>query len=168
MTVQPFLIGKGWIEVLDGDASGRAIYERHYSAQKALARRRARKTKLYVGPGDKMVLLYADARALFVWRREKPEFRRDGQVGVNCAVFRNEGAGNSSDLILEAERPAWLRWPGERLFTFVDAKLTAGRRSRNSEPGQCFIEAGWRPCGETATGLNILEKLPAWALARAA
>jgi hypothetical protein len=155
MTVQPFLIGEGWVEVLDGDPSGLAIYERHYSARKALARRRERRTKLYVGPGDKMVLLYADARALFVWRRERPEFRRDGQLGVNCAVFRNEGAGVASELILAAERPAWRRWPGERLFTFVDPAEVAG-----NPPGNVFLRAGWRRAGETALGLHILEKRP--------
>lgn len=155
MTVQPFLIGDGWVEVRDGDASGRAIYERHYSSRKALGRRRARNTKLYVGPGDKMVLLRADARALFIWRRERPEFRLDGQGGVNCAAFRNEGPELASDLILEAETPAWRRWPGERLFTFVDPAEVRG-----NPPGNCFLRAGWRKCGESAEGLHILEKLP--------
>lgn len=154
MTVQPFMIGEGWVEVLDGNASGRAIYERHYSAAPKLARRRARRSQIYVGPGEKLVLLYADARALFVWRRERPEFRNDGQLGVNCAVFRNEGAGLASDLILQAERPAWRRWPGERLFTFVDPAQVRG-----TPPGNCFLRAGWRRCGVTSRGLHILEKL---------
>lgn len=155
MTVQPFLIGENWIEVLDGNASGRAIYERHYSARSKLARRRARRSQIYVGPGEKMVLLWHDARALFIWRRERPEYRNDGQAGVNCAVFRNEGGGLASDLILLAEGHAWARWPGERLFTFVDPAQVSG-----NPPGSCFLHAGWRRCGMTASGLHVLEKQP--------
>lgn len=153
VSVQPFLIGQGWIEVRDGDASCRAIYERHYSARKALERRRLRRTKLIVGPGFRMVLLRHDARALFVWRREL--FRLDKQAGVNCAVFRNEGAGRASDLIRSAAACAWVRWPGERLFTFVDPDQVGGQ-----PPGNCFRHAGWTPCGETAGGLLVLEKRP--------
>lgn len=154
MTVQPFLIGSGWQITRDGDPSGRAIFERHYSAASALARRRRRQTKLYVGPGFKLVLLWPDARALFIWRKERE--RADGQVGVNCAVFRNEGAGVASELILAAEAEAWNRWPAERLFTFVDP-----RRVRGNPPSNCFYRAGWRRCGTSAGGLHILEKVPA-------
>lgn len=146
---------EGWCEVLDGDASARAIYERHYSAQSALARRRARRSTLFAGPGEKMVLIYADARALFVWRKERLEFRRDKQEGINCAVFRNEGRHYASELILEAETPAWSRWPGERLFTFVDPREVKG-----NPPGNCFLRAGWTPAGLTKGGLHILEKRP--------
>lgn len=41
-----------------------------------------------------------DGKALWVWRRFKSG---DGQEGLNCAVFRNEGAVLSSDLILAAD-----------------------------------------------------------------
>ncbi len=146
-----------WVPILDGDDIGRAQYERHYSARKSLALRRARGTRLFVGPGNKLVLSTPCRRALFVWWRQM--FRRDGQVGINCAVFRNEGAGLSSDLICAADEIAFSRWPGERHFTFVDADETAMRRSRQAAPGQCFIWAGWQFCGVTAGGLHILERL---------
>ena len=101
-----------------------------------------------------MVLLTPDARALFVWRRF---ISKDHQDGVNCAAFRNEGAGLSSALILEAMCLAWRRWPGEGLYTYVDAK-----KIRNSNPGCSFLKAGWRRCGVTKDrGLLILEVLPA-------
>jgi len=147
-----------WVPVLDGDAVAVTMYERHYSAARGLARRRARGTTLFLGPGQKLVLMTPCRRALFAWRRER--YRRDGQIGVECAIFRNEGAGLSSELISSADLIADRRWPGVRHFTFVDPAETARRRSRGGAPGQCFIHAGWRQCGETASrGLKILERL---------
>jgi hypothetical protein len=152
VNAQPFLIGEGWMEVLDGNLTAEALYRRHYSRRPGERKKRG----LIVGPGEKMVLLWHDARALFAWRKEL--FRADDQLGVNCAVFRNEGAG--SELIRAADALAWRRWPGERLFTFVDGLETFTRRSRHAPPGACFIHAGWRPCGQTKGGLAILERLP--------
>jgi hypothetical protein len=153
----PLLDIATWIPILDGDDHGRAQYERHYSARKSLARRLERGTRLFVGPGFKLVLTTPCRRGLFVWRKEL--YRADGQEGVNCAIFRNEGAGLSSDLIIAADRIADQRWPGERHFTFVDADETHHRRSKFSPPGQCFIHAGWQLCGASADGLQILERL---------
>jgi hypothetical protein len=143
-----------WVPILDGDAIGRALYERHYSAKKSLANRMLRGTRLFVGPGHKLVLSTPDRMALFVWRRER--FRLDLQRGVNCAIFRNEGGGIASDLIRVADSIADERWPGERHFTFVDPAEVRG-----NPPGNCFLRAGWRRCGTTATGLHILERMPA-------
>jgi hypothetical protein len=89
-----------------------------------------------------MVLLWPDARAVFVWRKF---ISADHQQGVNCAVFRNDGAGLSSDLIRQACASAWERWPGERLYTYVNPRKI--RRKR--DPGRCFRKAGWQPCGVT-------------------
>lgn len=136
---QPFLLAEGvWIPVRDANPTGLALFHRHYSYKPY---RDGRKPKHFVGPGEKMVLLTPCARALFVWRKF---ISGDGQQGVNCAVFRNEGAGLSSDLIREADRLAWVRWPGQRHFTYVNA---AKVRSRN--PGYCFLMAGWKRCGVT-------------------
>jgi hypothetical protein len=100
-----------------------------------------------------MVLLTQQADALFVWRKF---IDRSGQRGVNCAVFRNESPHLSSELILEAEELAWNRWPGERLYTYVNP---LGITSAN--PGYCFKRAGWGWCGLTKKKkLVILEKLP--------
>jgi hypothetical protein len=95
-------------------------------------------------------LLTVTCDALFVWRK----FLSDGgQQGVNCALFRNESPVLSSLLVLEAEQLAWQRWPGERLYTYVNPRAV---KSRN--PGYCFKAAGWRRCGETKRHLLILEK----------
>lgn len=151
MNVQPFLIGDGWIVVKDGNDTARDIFHRHYSRQAYLD---GRDPKLIVGPGQKMVLLWSCARSLFVWRK----FIDDAvpkQEGVNCAVFRNEGVTGllSSELIRKADAIADERWPGERHYTYVNPK-----KIRSSNPGYCFIKAGWRPCGWTKGGLRILER----------
>lgn len=139
-----------WMPAKDGDARARALFDRHYSRHRY---QDGRRPKLFCGPGGKMVLMTADCSALFVWRKFKSD---DGQVGINCAIFRNEGAELSSILILEAEQLAWARWPGERLYTYVD-----GRKIKSVNPGYCFKQAGWRVCGVTKRHqLIILEKLP--------
>lgn len=144
MSEQPFLIPSAvWIPVKDGNPTAMSIFLRHYTA------RQHRKTYQFVGTGEKMVLLTPDARALFVWRKFIDD---SGQTGVNCAVFRNEGESRSSMLIRSATDYAWARWPGERLYTYVDS-----RRVKSPNAGYCFIAAGWRACGRTKGGLRILE-----------
>lgn len=146
-----------WRYAIDGDHAGRELYRRHYSARQY---RDGRRPRLFVGPGEKLVLVTHDGRALFVWRRFNDD---SGQQGVNCAVFRNEGhALRSSELIREADAVAWDRWPGERLYTYVDPGAI-----RSSNPGYCFKVAGWRWCGRTKGGhgrpvLDILECRPEW------
>lgn len=145
-----------WRAVKDGEPGALALYERHYSARQY---RDGRRRRLFVGPGQKTVLVSHDGLALFAWRKFTSD---DGQPGVNCAVFRNEGRSLSSDLIGAAMVVAWRRWPGERLYTYVDAA-----RVLSSNPGYCFQMAGWRRCGVTKGGHGrapqlILEALPEW------
>lgn len=146
---QPFLIGdQTWIEVRDGNLTAASIYDRHYSRNP-----KSRGDPRCAGPGQKMVLLTPCARALFVWRKF---ISKDQQDGVNCAIFRNEGAGLSSELIRAAMALAWCRWPAERFYTYVNP-----RRVRSANPGYCFKQAGWRLCGVTKTRkLLVLEVLP--------
>ena len=146
-----------WLPVKDGDARAYAIMQRHYTFQPYHDGRRQDTSNpnrhLFVGPGEKLVLLGADEQALFVWRKF---IDKSGQTGVNCAIFRNESARRASDMIREAEQIAWARWPGERLYTYVNA-----RKVRGTVPGYCFRRAGWRHCGNSqARGLLIFEKLP--------
>lgn len=140
-----------WIPVKDGDDHARSVFDRHYSRYRYAD---GRNPKLFVGPGQKLVLVTPCRRALFVWRKF---ISGDGQEGVNCAIFRNEGAGVSSDLIVAADAIADIRWPGERHFTYVNPK-----RVRSQNPGYCFIKAGWRRCGITKHNkLLILERVTA-------
>lgn len=104
---------------------------------KSRKRRQERGSLQIMGPCERLVLMTPCRRALFAWR--KHQIRDDGQTGVECSIFRNEGAGLSSDLIRAADVIADQRWPGERHFTFVNPRAVA-----NSNPGRCFVRAGWR------------------------
>lgn len=55
-----------WLSISDGDPRGLALYKRHYSYR---AYKDGRKPKLFVGPGQKMVLMTINCDALFVWRK---------------------------------------------------------------------------------------------------
>ena len=154
---QTSLLEATWLSVRDGNDTARAIFDNHYSRviyrDGRMTDRSNPNRLLFVGPGQKMVLVTPNALAVFVWRKF---ISMDNQTGVNCAVFRNEGTERSSDLIRAADEIAWEKWPGERLYTYVDPRKVRHKR----DPGRCFIRAGWRPCGSTKRGLRILEIKP--------
>lgn len=136
-----------WWLTKDGDTDCLALYERHYSAYRyADGRTRTQ----FVGPGEKVVLRTVGGDALFVWRRFIDD---SGQSGINCAVFRNESAHRSSELIRQADAIADCLWPDSRHYTYVNAQAI-----RSSNPGFCFLAAGWNRCGRTKGGLMILER----------
>ncbi len=137
-----------WVHSRDGSVHGYAMARRHYSSWKN-PRPKQRK---FVGPGEAMVLSGMFINALFCWR--KSLYRLDSQTGVECTIFRNESPVLSSVLIAEAVDLARQRWPEDRLFTMVDPK-----RIRSTNPGFCFLQAGWSRCGRSGRGLVILEKL---------
>lgn len=154
------LIDGYWLPSYRSDPRVIALYSRHYSAKKN--HRPGRHLKNCVGPGEPMVLLTADCTAAFCWLSNSIE-RWDKQTGICCTLFRNEGPVLSSALIREAVDLAWQRWPGQRLFTYVDP--SAVRRKR--DPGRCFRKAGWQlvrdETGKPVTstrGLLIFECLP--------
>jgi hypothetical protein len=155
MTITATLLpGVRWCAAKDGDPRAFALRQRHYTARPRPAITVLSDRKI-AGPGESLVLLAPQSDAVFVWRAER--HRKDGQVGINCGVFRNESPWRSSDLIREACALAWARWPGERLYTFVNPrKLPYGKR-----PGYCFECAGWqRLTKRSQGGLLILEVLP--------
>lgn len=133
-----------WIAVKDGDPRAVALFRQHYSC---------RNPKVdycrygFSGKGESLVLLTLACDALFCWRKVVGE-------GVQCSVFRNTGPILSSDLIKEADDLAWTRWPGERLYTYVNP-----REIRSSNPGACFKKAGWRSCGITKVKRLIILEL---------
>lgn len=136
-----------WWLTKDGDLSCLKMYERHYSVYQY---QDGRKRKLFVGPGQKIVLRTWNANALFVWRKF---IDASGETGVNCAVFRNESSHLSSELIRQADAIADFCWPGERHYTYVNP-----RHLRGGRPGYCFECAGWsRAKRRTGSGLLIFE-----------
>ena len=160
----PLLALADWVPILDGDPDAARMYDRHYSSSRTRAKRIATGATLFLGPGEKLVLATPCRRAVFGWRLSR--LRADGQVGVECAIFRNEGAGRSSDLIRAADEIADQRWPGQRHFTYVNPKSVS-----NSNAGRCFYHAGWRYVYETdefgrrrrrrsTRGLFVMEREP--------
>ena len=138
-----------WWLTKDGDHACLALYNRHYSAHQY---KDGRVRKLFCGPGEKLVLRTWEGDACFVWRKFKDD---SGQIGINCAVFRNESAYLSSELIRQADAVADICWPGERHYTYVNAE-----KIKSNNPGCCFKKAGWRLCGITKVRkLIILEKI---------
>ena len=146
-----------WIVVSDRDPRAVGLYLRHYSARQYKdGRGKTQYRAGFIGPCEKLVLLTATSDALFAWAKPKPGMTKDGQEGVRCSIFRNEGALLSSDLIKEACQWAWTRWPGERLYTYVwDAKV------KSPNPGYCFKKAGWHTVGHNKDGrLTLLAIKP--------
>jgi hypothetical protein len=140
-----------WIRVSKRHPVAVSLYSRHYSSTNKEV-----SVWLRYGitqPGESMTLLLDDETALFVW--VKPRYTRSGETGVNCAVFRNECPDHSSSkLIVLACEIALTRWPGERLYTYVDETKIS-----STNPGFCFIKAGWRrlPYRTKAKNLVVLE-----------
>lgn len=115
-----------WRIARDGDPVVIDLHSRHYSARTYAD---GRPRRLIVGPGEKLVLVARDDRALFVWRRMA--YTLDGQRGICCAVFRREAGALASDLIREADALADDRWPGVRHYTYV-APSRVGREEEST------------------------------------
>ena len=138
-----------WYGIRDGDPRARGLLNRHYSKQgQSDGGRRPVKS---LGPGEYMLLMTQDSLAVFGWIWNTME-RDDGQDGVYCALFRNEGPHLSSDLIREADGLAWERWTHPRHFTYVDPDEV-----QSTNPGYCFLMAGWRRAGWSKSGKLLME-----------
>jgi len=137
----------GLVRTTPFDPEMAALADRHYS-------RRTPGARQFCYSGRKIVLRDAAGTVLFVWMFPDPALRMDSQTGYNCAIFRNESARLSSEIILEAETFAVARWGPDRAYTFIDPK-----KIRSSNPGCCFLKAGWKHAGWSKRGKRILEKL---------
>ena len=138
-----------WWLTKDGDLDCLELYEKHYSAYQYAD---GRERKLFVGPGEKVVLRTEAADAMFVWRRF---IAASGECGINCAVFRNESKHTSSELIRQADKIADCLWTCRRHYTYVSAEAV-----KSTNPGFCFIKAGWKRLErKTGSGLMILERI---------
>ena len=105
----------------------------HYSRRHPVANR--------IGaPGKHLVLISPCGRAL--WDTHYTRFPDDGLDAWRCSIFRNEGAGLSSDLIRAAMAMTAERWgaaPPDGWVTWVDPGKVRAKR----DPGWWFIRAGW-------------------------
>lgn len=140
----------------------------HYS-------RRTPGSKTFTGVGQEIVLVTECGRAVWACIRQKTPMAvgtgssRGRAAGTDQrarflwrnSMFRNLGAGLSSDLIRGALAMTYVEWmkrygglPLERLRTEVDVQAV---RSRN--PGFCYMVAGWER-GETKRGKLFLYAPP--------
>lgn len=139
-------LSEGLMRTSPFDAECAALADRHYS-------RRTVGAKQFAYSGRKLVLRDATGDVLFVWMFPDPAMRMDGQTGYNNAIFRNESARQSSEIILEAERLAVGKWGPNRAYTYIDPRAVASRN-----PGYCFKCAGWRRVGYSQDGKHLLVK----------
>lgn len=134
-----------WIRATRADVQCRELADRHYNRQKVGA-------ACFTPPGRVLVFKTQCARA--VWATSWPfaQYVRHAWAGawIN-SLFRNEGAGLSSELILAAITATSLVWepPPLGLITFVDASKVRAKQN----PGYCYIMAGFEHVGETKGGL---------------
>lgn len=138
------------------DARAAALADRHYSRQKI-------GSPQFVPPGRCLVLWQPKAYWVTSW--PFAEWVRHAWAGAwVCSAFRNEGAGLSSELIIEAV--AATRWrypevPALGMVTFVDpGKVPVIRRRGNDIYGYCFRKAGWDHIGCTKGGLWTWQLTP--------
>lgn len=130
-----------------------ALADRHYSRQKP-------GTPQFVPPGRCIVLLTLCERAVWVTSWPFAQYVKHEWAGAwICSIFRNEGAGLSSDLVREALAATASIWtpPELGLVTFVDA----GKVRKKRDPGRCFIKAGGKVVGKTKGGLVAIQFEPA-------
>lgn len=140
----------------------------HYS-------RRTPGSKTFTGVGQEIVLVTDCGRAVWACIRQKTPMavgsgrsrhRKDDATKQTDAkarylwcnmMFRNLGAGLSSELIREATDMTYREWlkrygviPAERLRTEIDVTHV-----RSTNPGYCYRRAGWER-GETKRGKLFL------------
>lgn len=142
-----------WTRSYRADPAAVVIADRHYNRQKV-------GSPQFVPPGRCVVLLSECRRALWVTSWPFAQYVRHAWPGawVNI-LFRNEGAGLSSDLIRAAVAATLAEWPEPPalgLVTFVDAGKTRPKR----DPGRCYRRAGFRHVGFTKGGLWAFQLLP--------
>lgn len=125
------------------DAEMAMLADRHYSRRTVGARQ-------FLYSGRKIVIRDAEGDVLFGWLFPDEDKRMDGQVGYNCAIFRNESQRRSSEIILECEQIAIDRWGPNRMYTYVNPS-----KILSVNPGYCFKQAGWRNVRNTDGSIRI-------------
>jgi hypothetical protein len=143
-----------WIRTDKFDPACARLADDHYS-------RRTRGSPQFMPPGQTIVLKTADERAVFGWWRPDPSTglkQMNGLEGWTCTIFRNTGPMLSSDLVLAAEQMLVnlrVTCGPDGLITYVwDSKV------RSSNPGCCFLKAGWKKTGRSADGKKTLLQKP--------
>lgn len=140
-----------WRKTWRADPQAREIADRHYNRQTVGA-------KQFVPPGRCVVLISECGRALWVTSWPFAQYVKHAWAGawIN-SLFRNEGAGLSSELIIQAIAVTRFEWepPTLGMITFVDRT-----KVRSTNPGYCYLKAGFEHVGETRGGLMAYQLRP--------
>ena len=120
----------------DGAAAGLA--DRHYSRQKA-----GMGSGQVGGPGRRLVFVSPCERAVWVTRWNTTRGNADGLDCWRCSIFRNEGAGLSSELIRAAMDLTAQMWADRPTTTPGWVTWVDRRKVASANPGYCFKQAGW-------------------------
>lgn len=154
---------RGWLLSSSSDPKALAVVDGTgpFEGQGPHYSRRTPGSKTFTGVGREIVLLHESGRAVWACVHQKtPSARgtggsrgRSGQADAKARyiwrnmLFRNLGAGLSSELIASATLATYHYWrerygalPPERLRTEIGIEAV---RSKN--PGYCYKVAGWVP-----------------------
>ena len=119
------------------DRAAAELADRHYSREK--------KSPQVGGPGFVLILVTPCERAAWISKRHattttSARVLSDGfPDAYRCSLFRNEGAGLASDLIVEAMRMTEDLWGAAPIWvTYIDRDAVS-----SANPGYCFKCAGW-------------------------
>jgi hypothetical protein len=142
-----------WCASHRADPMALKLADRHYNRQKI-------GSPQFVPPGRNVCFLTECGQALWVTSWPFAEYVKHAWAGawVN-SLFRNEGAGLSSELIRQAvaaTKAEYGKPPPLGMITFVDASQTRKKR----DPGRCYRKAGFRHVGFTKGGLWAFQLLP--------
>ena len=133
------------------DKEALLLADRHYNRQKP-------GSPQFLPPGRTCALLTRCRKALWAVVDQKHTDHAWPDAWVNC-LFRNEGAGLSSELILSAIAATRYQMgepPNQGIITFVDPNEV---RSKN--PGYCYECAGFEKVGRTKVrGLLVMQMKP--------
>lgn len=127
------------------DPVANRIAKRHYNCQSP-------DSDQWVKPGACLCLRTESGDA--VWSSSFPlaEWTKHAWAGAwENTTFRNESPHRASDMIREAVAitvHVWGRPPPLGMLTLVDPAAVAAK----SDPGHCYIIAGFRPAGVTLSG----------------
>ena len=136
------------------DPKARRLADRHYNRQSIGAIN-------FVPPGRCLVLYCSTSTGQAFWVTSYPfaEYVKHQWAGAwVCSAFRTEGAGLSSDLIIQAVAATRWRWPPPPLgmITFVNKNKVRKKR----DWGRCYRKAGFEDVGTTKGGLVALGLTP--------
>lgn len=152
--VAPLMPHDYWQRVTKFDARSAALADRHYSRRKI-------GSPQFMPPGQTIILLGEDERAVFGWWRPDPSSgirAMNGLDGWTCTIFRNESTHQSSWLILQAE--LWVAKLGYECGPSGFITYVWDKKVRSSNPGYCFKQAGWLRAGRSADDKKTLLQKP--------